>query len=160
MTRTVSAKDVYGTTHELYVDNLRWRPSAYAVIIKDNSVLLLPAFGGYALPGGGLELGESIEAGLLREVREETGITVRVSELLGVESNFFVLPGTSKKGNDIQSILLYYKCAYVSGDLTTEFFDENEQEYGGLAEWVALSNLDDIKVVSSEDWRKFIRMTK
>lgn len=41
----------------------------------------------YALPGGNLELGETLAQALVREVREETGIDVEVTELLGAYSN-------------------------------------------------------------------------
>ena len=43
----------------------------------------------YSLPGGRLEQGESEEAGLKREVFEETGLAVTVGELLG--GYFFVM---------------------------------------------------------------------
>ena len=41
----------------------------------------------WALPGGGMELGESIEQGAIREVKEETGLDVEVVGLVGVYTN-------------------------------------------------------------------------
>ena len=41
----------------------------------------------WALPGGGMELGESIEQGAVREVKEETGLDVEVVGLVGVYTN-------------------------------------------------------------------------
>lgn len=41
----------------------------------------------YALPGGKLELGETLSEAVVREVLEETGMTIRVTELIGAYSN-------------------------------------------------------------------------
>jgi ADP-ribose pyrophosphatase YjhB (NUDIX family) len=43
--------------------------------------------GHWEAPGGVLELGESIEDGLVREVAEETGLTVEIERLTGVYKN-------------------------------------------------------------------------
>ncbi|WP_406237496.1 NUDIX hydrolase [Nocardia sp. NBC_01009] len=41
----------------------------------------------YSIPGGALEAGETITEALTREVKEETGIDVRVADLIGIFSN-------------------------------------------------------------------------
>jgi ADP-ribose pyrophosphatase YjhB (NUDIX family) len=41
----------------------------------------------WALPGGGMDLGESIVQGAVREVKEETGLDVEVTGLIGVYTN-------------------------------------------------------------------------
>ncbi|MDY6810175.1 MAG: NUDIX domain-containing protein [Actinomycetota bacterium] len=43
--------------------------------------------GSWQIPGGVLELDESIEAGVVREIEEESGIVVRVDRLSGVYKN-------------------------------------------------------------------------
>ncbi|WP_280263594.1 NUDIX hydrolase [Nocardia abscessus] len=43
--------------------------------------------GKYSIPGGGLEAGETVAQAVVREVQEETGIEVTVTELIGVFSD-------------------------------------------------------------------------
>jgi 8-oxo-dGTP diphosphatase len=58
-----------------------------AVVVDSGRVLLVqrgrePLKGHWSLPGGLIELGESLHAGLVREVREETGLEVEPIELI------------------------------------------------------------------------------
>ena len=69
----------------------KFRLSSHAVILKQGvrelSVLLLKANYGdcaWGLPGGALESGETIHEALLRECREELGVTVQIKCLTGV----------------------------------------------------------------------------
>jgi 8-oxo-dGTP diphosphatase len=80
-----------------------------AVIFRDGRVLIVrrgrpPSPGVYTLPGGGVELGETLEAAVIREVREETGLDIEPVELAGyrqvimrdangkIERHFVILP--------------------------------------------------------------------
>ena len=58
-----------------------------AVIVHENKVLLVrrgsePLKGHWTLPGGVLEVGESLVEGVIRETREETGLEIEVIELV------------------------------------------------------------------------------
>ena len=58
-----------------------------AIILHENRVLLIqrgqePLKGEWSLPGGALELGETLEDGVCREVLEETGLQVEVLQLV------------------------------------------------------------------------------
>lgn len=60
-----------------------------AVIFRGDDVLLIkrgkpPFLGQWSIPGGGLEFGERIEDGVLRELQEETGITAVLCGMIGV----------------------------------------------------------------------------
>lgn len=60
-----------------------------AVIIENGRVLLVkrghpPLAGEWSIPGGVLELGETLREAAIREAREETCLTVETAELLGV----------------------------------------------------------------------------
>jgi 8-oxo-dGTP diphosphatase len=62
---------------------------AGAVVIDGETVLLIrrgaePLAGQWSLPGGQLELGETVEQAIVREVREETSLDVEPLQMLGV----------------------------------------------------------------------------
>jgi 8-oxo-dGTP diphosphatase len=80
-----------------------------AAIFRDGKVLIVrrarpPAHGLYTLPGGGVELGETLEEAVIREVREETALEVAPVALAGyrqaiarddagrIERHFVILP--------------------------------------------------------------------
>jgi 8-oxo-dGTP diphosphatase len=56
-----------------------------AVVIREGKILLVkrgcaPSEGLWAVPGGTLELGETLQQGAEREILEETGVTIRARE--------------------------------------------------------------------------------
>jgi len=64
-----------------------------AVAVVDDRLLLIrrghgPAAGEWSVPGGRVEAGEPVEAAVVREVAEETGLQVVVDELLGWVERF------------------------------------------------------------------------
>ncbi|MCD5409655.1 MAG: NUDIX hydrolase [Methanocellales archaeon] len=63
-----------------------------AIVLLDNKIALIrrknPPFEGYyALPGGFVERGETVEQALIREVKEETGLDIRIVKLAGAYSD-------------------------------------------------------------------------
>ncbi len=56
-----------------------------AVVFKDNQVLLVkrgnpPAKGDWAIPGGSVKIGETLQEAAQREILEETGIVIKAGE--------------------------------------------------------------------------------
>ncbi len=63
------------------------RVAVGAVVIHQNKVLLVlrgkaPAKGLWAIPGGSIELGETLQAAAEREILEETGLRVKAGEVI------------------------------------------------------------------------------
>lgn len=61
------------------------RPAVGAVVFKDDAVLLVqrgnsPSRGSWAIPGGSVHLGETLQAAAEREIFEETGVVIRAKD--------------------------------------------------------------------------------
>jgi 8-oxo-dGTP diphosphatase len=124
-----------------------------AAIFREGRVLIVrrarpPAHGIYTLPGGGVELGETLEEAVIREVQEETALDVEPVALAGyrqaiardadgrVERHFVILPFAARwltgevSLNEELAEAHWLKPTELSGLKTTE----------GLAEIVATAN--------------------
>ncbi|KRG12578.1 ADP-ribose pyrophosphatase [Virgibacillus soli] len=63
--------------------------SAGAVVFNDEGKILLirAPRQGWEAPGGIIELGETIQDGIVREVKEETGIDIEITKFCGIYHN-------------------------------------------------------------------------
>jgi 8-oxo-dGTP diphosphatase len=101
-----------------------------AVIIRDNKVLLMkrttyPFEGSWVIPGGYVELDETLEEACVREAKEETGLDVTIQKTIGAYSKL----GRDPRGRLITVAYLCYgdgepKTNYESSEL--RFFSEDE----------------------------------
>ncbi len=90
-------------------DLAQFRIGVSALIFQDGCVLLAHRrdIDWWNLPGGGMELGETVEETLYREVREETGLDVEIEHLVGVYSK-----------PQKQEVVLSFRCRITGGELT------------------------------------------
>ncbi len=116
-----------GPTHEP-----THRIGAFAVIFDDDGKVLVSRrvdSGWFNLPGGGVEPGESVPEGLMREVREETGLDVEVGRLVGVYSK-----------PQKHELVLAFRARVTGGSLVPS----DEADYHT---WVSPGELDHVKLL-------------
>lgn len=144
--------------HQVDSSEVVWRPSVYGIVFHNGKLLVSPQHGiGYDLPGGGVDIDESFHDAVVREVKEETGIDVCVIDLVDMVDNIFIWkPESSTERQVFHSVLSYYRCEYIGGELSTDGFDETEKEYADMAEWIELDKTLTMQVASSYDFRPVI----
>jgi len=86
------------------------------VLIREGRVLLIrrgkePLRGRWMIPGGTVEAGETLEAALVREIEEETGLVVKPREVLTVVDRIHRDDGRLQ----YHFVIIDYLCDYVSG---------------------------------------------
>lgn len=86
-------------TPALTVDCVIYDPKGRVLLIRRKN---RPFKGAFALPGGFVDIGETLEAACCREVREETGIEVNDLELVGVYSD----PARDPRGHTASAVFL------------------------------------------------------
>ncbi len=87
---------------------------AAACVLDSDGVLLQRRGddGMWGLPGGAIELGESAEEAVLREVLEETGIRVQVTNLIGIYTKYC---HSDPNGDVAQPITTFFRCTPLGG---------------------------------------------
>ena len=93
------------------------KPTAGALVVRDGRVLLVrravdPGRGKWDIPGGFLEPDELPQEGAIRELREETGLTITPTALLGfyLDDYPYGPPGSNEK------VLIVYFLATATGE--------------------------------------------
>lgn len=128
-------------------------PSIDAVIEKDEKIVLIkrriiPFIGKLALPGGHVEPGETVEHATIREAKEETGLKIRLKEILGVYSD--------PKRNPLKPTLAVVFCSDSIGGKLKAGSDAKEAKWFKLNE-INFKNLafDHAKILKDYmKWRK------
>src|SRR5438046_6265744 len=90
-----------------------------AIIVDAGRIALVerghpPLLGEWSIPGGMLELGETLRQGAEREALEETGLVVRATDLLGVFDR--IVPDETKR-TLYHYVLIDFLCQKMSGDV-------------------------------------------
>ncbi len=95
------------------------------VVIEEGRTLLIrrgtePLRGHWSIPGGTLEIGESLQQGVARELLEETGLEVRVLDVIEVFDRIFLAEkpatGKARSGPRFHYVIVDYLCERISGE--------------------------------------------
>lgn len=128
------------------------RLAAYAVIRDDAGRILLALWNEaeerrWTLPGGGVELDETVQEGAVREVLEETGYDVRLDGLLGVDSYVFA---PAQRGNGsgraLKAVRVVFAATVTGGELTHEVDGTTDE-----ARWFPVDEVAGLPKVSLVD---------
>jgi mutator protein MutT len=124
---------------------------AVAIIIKDREILLMHRINNgkeyFVFPGGGVEKGETIEDAVLREIKEEACLEVKIDRLL------------YQHVYDDDSEQFFYLCNYISGEAklgkgneAEEMKKDKRNYYNPL--WIKLSLIENMLIFPLEirDW--------
>ena len=89
-------------------NSAQFRIAVSALLFEEHRILLAHRsdIDWWNLPGGGMELGETVEEAVKREVLEETGLEVEVEQLVGVYSK-----------PQKQEVVLTFRCRKIGGIL-------------------------------------------
>ena len=115
--------------------DLLWLPGVTGVVFDDAGRVLLTQrsdTGEWALPSGIPEPGEQMAEALAREVAEETGVTVAVERLLGIET---LPPLTYPNGDVCQFVDHAFLCRATGGE--AHVADDESLDVG----WFAVADL-------------------
>lgn len=112
-----------------------------ALVFDNDRILLIkrgqpPAMGMWSIPGGVVELGESLHDACAREVMEETGIHIKVGPL--VDTIEAIMPDSQGK-IQYHYILFDYLARYVGGELTSGSDADS-------AAWIPLAEIDNLAI--------------
>ena len=109
----------------------------------------------YVFPGGGWEEGETLEEGVVREVKEEFGIDVEVVEKIYELDN-----------GEVNKKEYFYLCKYVSGELGTGDGPEfnNDPKYADrgkfIPEIIKREEIEEIMLLPHQIKEKFVEDVK
>ena len=116
------------------------RLTARAIVIKNNKILLMytSRYEDYSLPGGGVDEGESIEQGLIRELSEETGAQqINVVKAFGLYEEY---RPWYKDDFDIIHIKSYCFVCNIADEFGKAQLEHYEQQNGMTAKWVDIND--------------------
>ena len=126
----------------------RTRLGAYAVTIDEDGRILLCRLaadeveaGAWTLPGGGVEFGEHPDDTVLRELAEESGLTGRIDDVLGIFSKVYTR-SRAAGGADLHFVGFLYRVTPTGGALRDEIEGSTD-----TCAWIGPDELRTLRIV-------------
>lgn len=120
------------------------RVAAYGLVLRAGRILLCRLAsdfnvypGAWTLPGGGVEFGEDPADAMVREVEEETGLTVRLLKIAGIDSFCDV-----QEKRAFHGIRILYYTEIIGGNLRNELHGSTD-----LCAWWTLQETAELPLV-------------
>jgi len=107
----ITCKNNFNEIISLPKEKFQFRPSVYGIIKNSGKICVCrnKSNGKIWFPGGGINCGEKRREALLREIKEETGLTqIKIGRLLGSFENFFYY---QPKDEAMHAFLFFYECS-------------------------------------------------
>ncbi|MFA3790014.1 NUDIX domain-containing protein [Aliiglaciecola sp. SL4] len=155
---TASQSDLEWATNPLRVNRIDSKgenfvanslvPATAAAILDDRSRLLLVQrrdSGNWAMPGGTMEMDESLEGCIVREVKEETGLNIKLEAIIGTYTD----PNTKIAYSDGEVRREFSVLFYARSNASKIVIDEESTNW----KWVEMEQLDSYPMAPSQKKR-------
>ncbi len=128
--------------------------TAVVIVNENNEVLLQKRTDNnlWGLPGGLLELRESISLGALREVKEETNLDVKLTKFIGIFNNPFM---RWREHDYAQVTSFAFLAEIIGGELKVNDHESTELAYFSYEMLPSLHSMDTIQIIDAYYKNKF-----